>query len=110
MTVAGSTAEEFLLTEQMRYSMMERIDKAYETLLNDQADAIVFDAPVLLFCAEHQGYRLVKVVGPIFQVEVYGIALPAGSPLRKPINSALLRLQSSGRYDTIYRKWFGSRK
>jgi polar amino acid transport system substrate-binding protein len=110
LTVAGSTSEEFLLVEQMHYTTMERIDDAYEALLKDQADAIVFDSPVLLFYAEHQGYGLVKVVGPIFQEEDYGIALPAGSPLRKPINSALLRLQSSGRYDTIYKKWFGSTK
>jgi polar amino acid transport system substrate-binding protein len=110
LTVAGSTSEEFLLTEQMHYTTVERIDDAYEALLNDQTDAIVFDAPVLLFYAEHQGYGLVKVVGPIFQEENYGIALPAGSPLRKPINTALLRLQSSGRYDTIYKKWFGFRK
>jgi polar amino acid transport system substrate-binding protein len=109
LTVAGSTSEEFLLTEQMHYTTVERIDDAYEALLNDQTDAIVFDAPVLLFYAEHQGYGLVKVVGPIFQEENYGIALPAGSPLRKPINTALLRLQSSGRYDTIYKKWFGSK-
>jgi len=110
LTVAGSTSEEFLLTEQMRYTTVERIDDAYGALLNDQADAIVFDAPVLLFYAEHQGYGLVKVVGPIFREEDYGIALPAGSPLRKAINSALLRLQSSGRYDTIYKRWFGSKK
>jgi polar amino acid transport system substrate-binding protein len=109
LTVAGSTSEEFLLTEQMHYTTVERIDDAYEALLNDQTDAIVFDAPVLLFYAEHQGYGMVKVVGPIFQEENYGIALPAGSPLRKPINTALLRLQSSGRYDTIYKKWFGSK-
>jgi polar amino acid transport system substrate-binding protein len=109
LTVAGSTSEEFLLTEQMHYTTVERIDDAYEALLNDQTDAIVFDAPVLLFYAEHQGYGSVKVVGPIFQEENYGIALPAGSPLRKPINTALLRLQSSGRYDTIYKKWFGSK-
>lgn len=110
LTVAGSTAEEFLLTEQMRYTTVERIEDAYEALLDDQADAIIFDAPVLLYYAEHQGYGSVKVVGPIFQEENYGIALSADSPLRKPINSALLRLQSSGRYDTIYKKWFGSKK
>jgi polar amino acid transport system substrate-binding protein len=47
-------------------------------------------------------------VGPIFQEENYGIVLPTGSPLREPINAALLRLQSSGRYDKIHEKWFGA--
>jgi len=56
---------------------------------------------------QNQGYGLVRVVGPIFQEEDYGIALPTGSPLREQINAALLRLKSSGRYDKIYEKWFG---
>ena len=73
----------------------------------DEADAIVFDAPVLLFYSQNQGYGLVKVVGPIFQKENYGIALPTDSPLREPINAALLRLQSSGSYEKIYEKCFG---
>ena len=107
LTVAGSTAEEFLLAQEMHHLTVERIEDAYEALLNDQADAIVFDAPVLLFYVQNHGYGLVKVVGSTFQEEDYGIALPTGSPLRKPINSALLRLQSSRRYDTIYEMWFG---
>ncbi len=110
LTVARSTSEEFLLTELMQDTTVERIDEAYEILLNDQADAIVFDAHLLLFYAEHLGYGLVKVVEPIFQVENYWNALPDGSPLRKPINFPMLRPQSSGRYDTIYEKWFGSKK
>ena len=107
LTVIGSTSEAFLLDQEIHHSTVEQIAEAYEALLNDQADAIVFDAPVLLFYAQNQGYGLVKVVGSTFQEEVYGIALPTGSPLREPINLALLRLKGSGRYDAIYEKWFG---
>jgi ABC-type amino acid transport substrate-binding protein len=34
-------------------------------------------------------------VGPVFRHERYGIALPSGSPLRKPINAALLAMQEA---------------
>jgi len=47
------------------------------------------------------------VVGPIFQDESYGIALPTGSPLREPINEALLTLRQDGTYDAICERWFG---
>ena len=110
LTVDGSTAEEFLLAREVHHSTVEQIADAYDALLNDQADAIVFDAPVLLFYAQNQGYGLVQVVGSNYQEENYGIAIPIGSPLRKSINSALLRMLSSGRYDEIYQKWFGSTK
>lgn len=108
VTVAGSTAEAYLVEQELRYTAVERIEEAYEALLNDETDAIVFDAPVLLHYAQTQGYGLVDVVGPIFNDESYGIALPSNSELREPINRALLRLKHSGRYDTIYRKWFGA--
>jgi polar amino acid transport system substrate-binding protein len=108
VTVAGSTADEFLLTQDVRHTTVETIADAYPALLNDEADAIVFDAPVLLYYSQNQGYGLVRVVGPVFQEEEYGIALATGSPLREPINAALLRLKSAGRYDKIYEKWFGT--
>jgi polar amino acid transport system substrate-binding protein len=108
LTVAGSTAEEFLAMQEIRYTTVERIEEAFAAIAANESDALVFDAPVLLFYAQHEGYGLVKVVGPIFQEEDYGIALPTGSPLREPINTALLRLHSSGRYTTIYKKWFGA--
>jgi polar amino acid transport system substrate-binding protein len=107
LTVAGSSADDFLITQELRHTTVETINEAYDALLNDGTDAIVFDAPVLLFYSHNQGYGLVRVVGPIFQEEDYGIALPTGSPLREQINAALLRLKSSGRYDKIYEKWFG---
>jgi polar amino acid transport system substrate-binding protein len=108
VTVAGSTADTFLLTQDVRHATVETIADAYPTLLSDEADAIVFDAPVLLFYSQNQGYGLVRVVGPVFQEEEYGIAMATGSPLREPVNAALLRLKSSGRYDKIYEKWFGA--
>jgi polar amino acid transport system substrate-binding protein len=105
--VAGSTADDFLLTQEIRHATTGTLNAAYDALLSDEADAIVFDAPVLLFYSQNQGYGLVRVVGSIFQEEEYGIALPTSSPLREPINAALLRLKSSGRYDKIYEEWFG---
>jgi len=35
--------------------------------LNGQADAIVFDSPVLLYYAAHEGKGKVSVVGPVFR-------------------------------------------
>ena len=48
----------------------------------------------------------VQVVGPTLKDEYYGIALPTGSPLRKPINEALLELMQDGAYTEIHDKWF----
>jgi len=50
--------------------------------------AVVYDAPVRLYHAATQGRGTVHVVGSIFKEETYGIALPTGCPLCKPINEA----------------------
>ena len=45
--------------------------------------------------AAHDGKGKVQVIGSIFRKESYAIALPNGSPYRKPINNALLLLQEN---------------
>ena len=47
-----------------------------------------------------------SVVGPIFRKECYAIAFPNGSPWRKPVNFALLKIKESGAYDALHDKWF----
>ena len=71
------------------------------------ADAVVYDAPVLLYRASHADHGKVRVVGPVFRKESYGILLPSGSRLRKPINAALLALRETGAYRAVHANWFG---
>jgi ABC-type amino acid transport substrate-binding protein len=106
-TVSGSTAASYLEKTGVRYIGVEQIEETYALLESNQLDAVVYDAPVLLYYAVNEGKGRVQVVGPIFQRETYGIALPTGSALREPINNELLRLKQNGTYDQIYAKWFG---
>jgi polar amino acid transport system substrate-binding protein len=64
---------------------------------------------VLQHHASHEGGGKVEVVGPIFKKENYGIVFPSGSPLRKPVNAALLKMREDGSYDALVQKWFGRR-
>ncbi len=109
-TVAGSTAAKYLEEKSLSYIPVARIEEAYPLLMRGAVDAIVYDSPVLIDYANRVGGRQVEVTGPILTEEAYAIALPAGSPWRKPINTAILRLQRDGTYDTLYEKWFGSQR
>ena len=108
-TVRGSTAAQYLDAQQIGYVPVEKIDDAYDLLAKGNAQAVVYDAPVLLYHAATKGRGQVQMVGAIFKEETYGIALPTGSPLRKPINEALLKLKQDGTYEELYNKWFGSK-
>ena len=108
-TTTGSTAAQYLRKHGARLQEFTKINEAYQALLTEKVDAVVFDAPVLLYYASHEGKGSVQIVGPLFKKENYGIAFPPGSPYRKPVQEALLKLREDGTYDLLYDKWFGGR-
>lgn len=108
-TIAGSTSANYLKQQNLEAKEFKQINEAYDALNNSEIDAVVYDAPILLYYAAHDGKGKVQVVGNIFRKESYAIALPTGSPYRKQINNALLSLQEKGTYQEIYDKWFSSK-
>ncbi len=79
----------------------------YKKLPDNTAAAVVFDEPDLRYYAQTIGAGTVVLVGSVFELQEYGVALPADSPLREPLNQTLLRLKENGVYDRIYQQWFG---
>jgi polar amino acid transport system substrate-binding protein len=108
-TIVGSTSAIYLKQQKIEANEVKHIDEAYTALNNSDVDAVVFDAPILLYYAAHDGKGKVQVVGNIFRKESYAIAMENGSPYRKPINNALLSLQEKGTYQEIYDKWFSNK-
>jgi polar amino acid transport system substrate-binding protein len=106
-TVKGSTSAEYLRQHNIEPSEFAKVEEAFQALLAGEADAVVYDAPVLLYFASHEGKGKAQTVGSIFRKENYGIVFPDKSPLRKRVNEALLKLKESGKYDELYAKWFG---
>jgi polar amino acid transport system substrate-binding protein len=106
---SGSTAAAWLKDHNAKVTEFQKIEQAFGQLENGTLDAVVFDAPVLLYYAANGGRGKVRVVGPIFKKENYGILFPRGSELRKTINAALLKMREDGSYDRLYDSWFGQR-
>jgi polar amino acid transport system substrate-binding protein len=106
-TVDGSTASRYLSERGIAHQRVKLIEDAYALMDKGQAQAVVYDAPVLRYFVNTDGREKFKLVGTMFNSEKYGIALPSGSPLREEINRALLQLIEDGTYDDIYTRWFG---
>jgi len=109
-TVKSSTAAEYLVKMGVQPKQHGNLAAAIQALTEGEADAVVYDAPVLQHYASHKGRGKVTVTGPIFWQQFYGIALPTGSPYREPINRALLQLIETGKYQLLYKKWFGAKE
>jgi ABC-type amino acid transport substrate-binding protein len=106
-TVAGSTAEKYLAERKLQFRSFPSVDEAVAALEAHNVQAVIYDAPVLLYRASRTGNAQARVVGHLFEKQNYGIALPQGSALRKPINQILLRLAEQGYLAELRRKYFG---
>jgi polar amino acid transport system substrate-binding protein len=107
-TTRNSTAAAYLRQQKIDLVEVEQIDAAYNLLLDKKVDAVVFDAPVLLYYASHDGKGKVQLVGPVFRKESFGIVFPPDSRLRKEVDRALLDLREDGTYQRLEQNWFGS--
>lgn len=105
-TITGSTSAKYSSLHGLRAREYTQFADAAKALEAGTAQAVIFDAPVLLYYAANEGKNKVHAVGPIFRKESYGIAFPTGSAWRRRVNYALLQLKERGDYEKIYDKWF----
>lgn len=79
----------------------------YLALLSGNVDAVFFDKPNVAYFAQTKGKGKVKVVGPLYEGQSYGIAFKKGSPWVEKVNAVLAKMKSDGSYAKLYKKWFG---
>ncbi len=107
-SVPGTIAAGYLTQRGLPYKSVTSGPDGIRMLVQGEVQAIVFDAPTLQYWAAGQGKGAIQVVGPLFQPEKYGIVVAEGSPLRKPINEALLQMYTDGTYEKLRAAWFST--
>jgi polar amino acid transport system substrate-binding protein len=108
-TTRGSTAVDYLRELKADVQEVADINDAYQALRDKKVDAVVSDAPVLLYYAAHDGKGKVQTVGAVFRKEDYGIVFKSGSSLRRQVDGALLAMREDGTYQRLYENWFGAK-
>jgi len=106
-TVGGTTSEGTLRKIGAKIVQVPNIEEAYKKLKSEKIDALVFDAPTIIYYEKNDKDSQSEIVGELFEKQKYGVALQQDSPLREKINQAVLKLRESGQYDSFYKKWFG---
>lgn len=109
-TKLGTTSEDYVKknAKAKDVKLFPNIDGAYMELGTGGADAVLFDSPAVLYYAKTAGEGKVKVVGPLYMGQSYGIAFPSGSDLREKVTIEILKLMEGGQYAELYKKWFGT--
>ncbi len=109
-TIQGSTSARYLERREIDFTGHADLMELLDEFERGGLDAVVFDAPILAHYVNSNGAGTGQLIGQTFLRESYGFALPSQSPLIEDINQSLLNLKETGRYDEIYRKYFGRRK
>lgn len=110
ITVQGTTAAAFLDQLGIQSRKVPDVSAAFDAVERAEADAMVFDAPILAYYVNTRGAGRVQLAGSVFKPESYGIVFPLGSPLRGDVNRALLKLKENGRYQELYDRYFRAQR
>lgn len=107
VSVSTSSAADYLSRRRINYRALPSIEAAMQMVSDGDADAVVYDKPLLRYLATDQFAATIHVLPTSFNTQEYAIALPSGSPLRKPLNTALLNYRSSDLWDDLIFRYLG---
>jgi ABC-type amino acid transport substrate-binding protein len=108
--VSGSATTGFLDEERIRHRDFANVQDGFRALTSGSIDAFVYDKPLLAWTAEQQFPTSVQVLDTVFETQNYGMAMPAGSRYRKPIDVAILEaIHDEAWKETLFR-YLGEKK
>lgn len=100
-TVASSTSADYLRQRRIFYREYQTPHEAIQAVLDNDADAVVYDSALLKYLARGEFANRMDVLPVLFNVQEYSIALQPGSSLRKPLNAELLKYRESDAWDEL---------
>jgi ABC-type amino acid transport substrate-binding protein len=102
--VSGSSTEDTLTKLRISFEVYPTAKAGLQAVRDGKLDAFVYDRPLLAWSI-HQDFRSsVQLLDVTFDQQHYAFAVPAGSPLRKPVSVAILNeVRSAWWGGTLYR-------
>ena len=104
--IKGTTSENFMRYHDVTVMVVETLDDLIRSLKTEAVEAVIYDAPALMYIAKRD--PSIKVVGEMFAKQKYGVAFPQGghNPHKEIFNIGILEMEGNGEYRRIYNKWF----
>ena len=107
-TVSGSAAAAALADRGIGFRATHSLDAALTALADDRVDAVVYDAPLLKYRIRKAFPDRLRVLATTFERQDYAFALPQGSPLREPIDRAILATLAGSDWNRLVARFVGS--
>ena len=106
-SVAPSVSAEYLARRRIEYTNYPTALAALRALARGDADAVVYDSPILRYLVATQIGGRVRVLKGTFDRQDYGIGLPTNSPLRERINRVLLKRLAQPEWEDVLTHYLG---
>jgi ABC-type amino acid transport substrate-binding protein len=103
--ISGSEGFNFLTKKGVAVIPFESIQEGLLAVDSNRIDAFVQDEKILRFAAKSEFPGRVQVVGGTFDEYFVSIALQQNSPLRKPINKALLKVMKTESWTELLNRY-----
>lgn len=107
-TVRNSVSAEFLRSNGIGFSPQPDLITATDGLAKGHFQAVVYDRPILLYLSHQEYPKRTDVLPDTFERQDYAIAVPQDSPLRGPLNLALLRVIADDDWQTVLTRYLGN--
>ena len=105
--VAHSSGAEYLDERHLRYAPFDDLTAALIALDRGQADAVVNSIGALQYLVGARFKSTIKTPQGVLEPAYMAIALPPGSPLKKPLDEALVGITGSQEWRQIEDGYFG---
>lgn len=104
--IENTTSEDFLSYHNVKIVLTNSFDDLLANLKEGRSDAIVYDAPPLMYAVKMD--PTIKVVGKKFAHQNYGIVFQNSGQeeLKEVFDIGIMLSQQNGEYQKIYNKWF----
>lgn len=89
-TVSGSTGADYLRNQRIAFGKYAGATEALRAAADGRIDAVVYDAPILRYLVQERYQGRLTVLAQRLERQDYAFGLPDGSPLREPLNRAML--------------------
>ncbi len=107
--VASSSTEEVLNRIRVTYTAYPNAKEGLQAIRRGEIDAFVYDRPLLAWIVNQDFRFTIQLLDVSFDPQHYAFAVPHGSPLRKPLNIAILHTVQSSWWDDILYRYVGNR-
>ena len=104
--VAHSSGAEYLDQMHLPYTKYKDLPEALDSLANGQSNVVVNSVGALQYFVAKRYAKVIEVPQGLLAPAHMAIALPEHSPIKKPIDRALIRITNSPEWRTLEERFF----